>query len=142
MDGLRFSCVPGCTRCCDTHGYVYITEGDLVRIAAHMKLTAAEFEVRYVYRTRHLMRLRKPRQSQCHFLREGGCAIHPVKPTQCRTFPFWPELVETRTAWEQTGQRCPGIGTGPLIQIGTAMETAEEMRRSYPGLYKPTLPDE
>jgi hypothetical protein len=25
---------------------------------------------------------------------------------------------------------------GPLIQIGTAMETAEEQRRAYPDMYK------
>ncbi len=134
--GLRFTCQPGCTRCCEVKGYVYLSESDLTRAAAYLGLSAAEFERRYVYRTRHLLRLRKPRHSQCHFLQNGGCAIHPAKPTQCRLFPFWPELVESRKAWRETARWCPGIGTGPLIQIGTALETAEAMREAYPSLYE------
>ncbi len=135
MDGLRFSCVPGCIACCDVPGFVYITENDLRRIAAYLKLKPAEFESRYVYRTRHRLRLRKPPGSQCHFLRKDGCMIHVVKPTQCRLFPFWPELVENRQAWEQAGGRCPGIGTGPLFKVGTALEIAEEMKETYPAPY-------
>ena len=59
--GFRFACVPGCSRCCDVEGYVYLTEDDLLRAAAYVRLSAAEFERRYVYRTRHLIRLRKPK---------------------------------------------------------------------------------
>jgi Fe-S-cluster containining protein len=87
------------------------------------------------YRTAHQRRFRKPRDRQCPFLEDHRCAIHPAKPTQCRTFPFWPELVEDRKAWANTGKYCPGIGTGELIQIGTAMEIAEQHRRAYPEDY-------
>ncbi len=135
MEGIRFTCQKGCTRCCEVTGFVYITEDDLRRAAAFMGMTAAAFERKYVYRTRHLLRLRKPRGSQCHFLHAGGCTIHPAKPTQCRLYPFWPELVEQRRAWERERTVCPGIGQGPLIQIGTALETASEMKRAYPGMY-------
>jgi uncharacterized protein len=135
MDGLRFECVPGCTNCCQVQGWVYITEDDLSRAAAFLQMTAEAFEAEYVVRTKHLLRLRKPRDSQCHFLHGGGCRIHPVKPVQCRLFPFWPELVEDRDSWQEAAQNCPGIGKGSLIQIGQAMETASEMRRAYPGHY-------
>lgn len=135
MDGIRFSCQKGCTRCCDVNGFVYLTEDDLRNAARFLGMTPSAFERQYVYRTRHLLRLRKPRARQCHFLNASGCSIHPVKPVQCRLFPFWPELLESRKAWEETGHRCPGIGTGPLIQIGTALETAEEMKRAYPSMY-------
>jgi Fe-S-cluster containining protein len=134
---LRFECQPGCIRCCDTHGFVYLTEQDLLRMAAYVGLTPAEFEARYVFRTRHLLRLRKPRQKQCPFLSGRGCNVHPVKPVQCRVYPFWPEYVENRDIWEYEGRhKCPGIGKGELVQIGSAMEMAEEMRTAYPALYK------
>jgi uncharacterized protein len=135
MDGLRFRCVPGCTNCCRVQGWVYITETNIREAAGFLKLTIEEFESRYVVRTKNTLRLRKPQGSQCHFLNEGGCGIHPVKPVQCRLFPFWPELVESRTEWDDAGQKCPGIGKGPLIQIGTAMEVANEMRTAYPSHY-------
>ncbi len=114
---------------------MYLTEDDLKRAAKFTGMSAKAFESKYVYRTRHQMRLRKPPDKQCSFLQEHGCSIHPAKPTQCRTFPFWPEIVERRSAWNRTGRYCPGIGKGPLIQIGTAMEIAEEQRKAYPKMY-------
>jgi uncharacterized protein len=82
-----------------------------------------------------LLRLRMPRHTQCHFLRDDGCSIHPAKPTQCRVFPFWPELVEDKREWRKTAAYCPGIGKGPLIQIERARQLAGEMREGYPGMY-------
>jgi len=136
MVDVRFNCQPGCTNCCDMEGFVYLTEDDLKRAAIFVGMPAKAFEKKYVYRTRHQMRFRKPPEKQCAFLGERGCSIHPAKPTQCRTFPFWPEIVERKATWNKTGRYCPGIGKGPLIQIGTAMEIAEEQRRAYPEMYK------
>jgi Fe-S-cluster containining protein len=135
MDALRFECQPGCTRCCEVKGYVYLTEDDLRRAAAHLGLSTADFEARYVIRYRHLLRLRKPKGAQCHFLTEKGCSIHKVKPVQCRLYPFWPELVENRAVWNAAAKYCPGIGKGELVQIGTACEIAGEMKQAYPSLY-------
>ena len=133
---LRFECQRGCVNCCDQDGFVYLTEDDLKRAAKFTGVSARAFESKYIYRTRRALRFRKPRDRQCPFLEDHGCSIHPAKPTQCRTFPFWPELVEDRVAWKCTAKFCPGIGKGPLIQIGTAMEIANEQRRAYPDDYK------
>src|SRR5947207_11358439 len=80
-EGLRFACQPGCTECCRQKGFVYLTPDDLRRMAAFTGMTAAAFEKRYVYRTARQMRLRVPREGSCPFLEQGGCAIHPAKPT-------------------------------------------------------------
>ena len=133
--GLRFACQPGCTECCTQRGFVYLTEDDLVRAATFLGMAPAAFERQYVYRTRNKLRLRVPRESQCHFLRGDGCSIHPAKPTQCRIFPFWPELVESRREWKKTARYCPGMGKGPLVQIETARQQAAEMREAYPEMY-------
>ncbi len=136
MESVRFECQPGCTNCCDQQGYVYLTEDDLIRAAQFTGMGTEAFEKKYVYRTRHEMRFRKPRKKQCSFLEGHGCAIHPAKPTQCRTFPFWPEVVERKVTWNRTARYCPGIGKGPLIQISVARAVAEEQRRAYPEMYK------
>ena len=133
--GLRFECQRGCTECCRQRGFVYLTEQDLVRAAAFLGMTPQAFERKYVYRTRRILRLRVPRDAHCYFLNAEGCSIHPAKPTQCRIFPFWPELVESRREWNKTAAYCPGIGKGPLIQIADARRDAAEMRQNYPQLY-------
>ena len=114
---------------------MYLTEDDLARAAGFLGMTAASFERQYVYRTKNHMRLRMPRNSLCRYLRADGCLIHPAKPTQCRIFPFWPELVESRREWKKTARWCPGIGKGPLIQIEKARAQAQEMREGYPAMY-------
>jgi hypothetical protein len=131
--GLRFECQPGCTACCEQKGFVNLTEADIPRAAQFLGMTPAAFERKYVFRTKNRRRLRVPRDSQCSFLRDGGCSIHPAKPTQCRVFPFWPELVESRQEWRKTARYCPGMGKGPLIQIEAAKELAAEIRAGYPG---------
>src|SRR5262252_695242 len=125
-EGLRFACQTGCTECCRQRGFVYLTPDDLVRMAAFTGMTPAAFEKKYVYRTSRQMRLRVPAGGTCPFLEENGCSIHPAKPTQCRIFPFWPELVESRREWLKVARGyCPGIGKGPLIQIEIARAQAE-----------------
>jgi len=133
---LRFSCQPGCTKCCEVQGFVYLTEGDLQNMAEYVGLPARAFEDKYVVRFKQLLRLRKPRRAQCHFLTKEGCSVHPVKPVQCRLYPFWPELVEERAQWEAERKMCPGIGKGELIQIGRACEVAAEMKTAYPAIYE------
>lgn len=134
-EGMRFECQPGCTECCRQQGFVYLAEADLPRAAKFLGMTVAAFERKYVYRTRNRMRLRVPRDAHCHFLLNDRCSIHPAKPTQCRIFPFWPELVDSRRQWLKTARYCPGIGKGPLVQIETVREQAREMRAAYPEQY-------
>ena len=87
---------------------MYLSEADIERAAAYLGMTPRRsFERKYVYRTRNRLRLRVPRRAHCHFLVEGGCGIHPAKPTQCRTFPFWPELVDHPKEWAKVGQILP-----------------------------------
>ena len=65
---FRFECQPGCINCCTQSGHVYLTEEDIDRISAHLKLDRAVFEQRYVYRTKKRVRLTIPRTHWCHFL--------------------------------------------------------------------------
>ena len=132
---MRFSCQPGCTRCCTQKGWVYLSEEDVPRLAAFLDMSVGDLERQYVYRTKHTRRLRKPRQGQCPFLRADGCSVHPAKPTQCRAFPFWPELIESQEELQQTARWCPGVGKGDLVPVKTLEESAREMRRAYPHMY-------
>ena len=37
------------------------------------------------------------------------CRVHAVKPSQCRTFPFWSELLDDERAWLEARRDCPGM---------------------------------
>jgi hypothetical protein len=38
--------------------------------------------------------------------------IYPVRPLQCRTYPFWFQNLRSEKKWRLTGTACPGIGQG------------------------------
>jgi Fe-S-cluster containining protein len=133
---MRFECQPGCTKCCDQEGLVYLSEDDLVRLAAFTGMDVARFERRYVVRTTNILRLRKPRNRQCPFLLADGCSVHAAKPTQCRTFPFWPELLDDPKELDAAARYCPGIGKGELVNITLARKEADAMRAAVPHQYE------
>lgn len=45
------------------------------------------------------------------------CRAHGSRPTQCRTWPFWPENLRNRDSWRRAGENCEGIGRGRLIPL-------------------------
>jgi|SRR5215475_3333590 len=131
---MRFSCQLGCTRCCTQEGWVYLSVEDVPRLAAFLGMSAMEFQNEYIYSTKYSLRLRR-RRGQCPFLNSEGCSVHPAKPTQCRLFPFWPELIEDEKALEATAQWCPGIGKGDFVSIESLQESTREMQEAYPRDY-------
>jgi Fe-S-cluster containining protein len=116
-------------------GEVYLSKEDGPRIAAHLSMEIADFEAKYIESKGRSARLRKPPDRQCLFHQQGKCAIHTVKPVQCRVFPYWPEIIETAEAWDETAKRCPGMNKGALVQIEIVREVSQEMRRAYPQMY-------
>lgn len=132
---MRFTCQPGCTRCCTQKGWVYLGRDDASRLAKFLGMSLRAFRSRYVYATKHRLRLLKPKGGQCPFLMADGCSVHSVKPTQCRTFPFWPELVEDKKELKETARWCPGIGKGDLVSIEALEASARELRDAYPDQY-------
>ena len=62
--------------------------------------------------------LRERANGDCVFYdKAAGCTIYPVRPRQCRTWPFWESNIKTVTAWEHTCKICPGSGQGELIPV-------------------------
>ena len=54
-------------------------------------------------------------------------SIYAVRPSQCRAFPFWPELLRSQSAWDAAARKCPGMNEGPLL---TPEDIAEWQRRA------------
>ncbi|MCA8912053.1 MAG: YkgJ family cysteine cluster protein, partial [Planctomycetes bacterium] len=54
-----------------------------------------------------------------------GCGIYEVRPTQCRTYPFWPDIMRAPETWQREAQQCPGIGQDTLVDAETVDEQLE-----------------
>ena len=112
--GLRFECTR-CGRCCTRPGPVFFPPEDLARAARFLKLTEARFKQKFrVHDLDGVAAVEPEDHDACPFHVEGsGCSIYEARPTQCRTFPFWPEIAHRRRSWERAGRACEGIGRGP-----------------------------
>jgi Fe-S-cluster containining protein len=125
-DGLRFSCTQ-CGNCCSGDpGYVWATREEIAKIAAFLGRPDGWLDPAHLRRVGLRYSLTEKPDGDCIFLsREGGksaCTIYPVRPLQCRTWPFWPENLESAGAWQKTGKKCPGLNHGShytFVQIET-----------------------
>lgn len=115
-DGLRFACTQ-CGKCCTGEpGYVWVTADEVAALAAFRGEPVGEFVALYTRRARGGRTLKEKGNGDCVFYdREKGCTVYPVRPPQCRTWPFWESNVETPADWERTKAVCPGSGRGELI---------------------------
>ena len=119
-DGLRFECT-GCHACCrgGHEGVVYATAAEVSRIAEHLGRSEREFRRAQVGKLEGHDVIRLNRDGDCSLWRDG-CTVYAVRPRQCRTYPFWPEHLKTRAAWEREAAACEGMNRGvrhSLVQI-------------------------
>ena len=123
QDGLR---VRGtrCGHCCTgAPGYVWVNEKEIAAIADYRGEAFQQVAALYTRPAQRGRSLREKVKGDCVFYdRKEGCTIYPVRPRQCRTWPFWPSNVSTPEAWRRTCEACPGSGQGELI-------SAEEITR-------------
>lgn len=129
-DGLKFTCTQ-CGNCCTGGpGYVWISDEEIARLAEHLNLTVAQTRQKYCRKVAGRISLKERRTPEgnydCVFLteqsagdhvhspgsRRRGCSIYPVRPLQCRTWPFWSQNLQTPAAWAFSAKRCHGMNAG------------------------------
>jgi uncharacterized protein len=113
-DGLRFECTQ-CGHCCTgAPGYVWVTVQDIYRIAEFLGMRERDFVRSYVRKVNQRLSLIELPGGNCIFY-DKGCKIYPVRPMQCKTFPFWKEIVAKPASWGRTATECPGINQGKMF---------------------------
>src|SRR6266568_693637 len=116
QDGLRFKCTQ-CGNCCTGEpGFVWVNEEELLAIAEFRNEPIGEVKGLYTSAVGSDRTLHEKPNGDCVFYdRKAGCTIYPVRPRQCRTWPFWESTVLTPERWKKTCEKCPGAGSGELI---------------------------
>ena len=117
-DGLAFECTR-CGSCCTgAPGYVWVDEHEIGRLAEALGRSLDEFGAGYLRRVGDRLSLIERPGGDCIFWdRTAGCTVYESRPTQCRTWPFWPENLESPAAWRGAAAGCPGIGRGPHFDV-------------------------
>ena len=119
---LRFSCTQ-CGKCCITAGdyHVFLTESEAQEICSHLQLSRGWFRRRYLRRLEEGdLVLASGTGDGCVFLSaRGHCRVYPVRPLQCRSYPFWPELAGNARAWNREMRRCEGINQGEIVLLAS-----------------------
>lgn len=125
-EGLRFACAK-CNDCCGGGpGYVWVSRDEIRRMAEYAGMSARQFFGLYCRRIFRGVSLKEKMNSECVMLGPEGCTVYAVRPSQCRTWPFWASNVETPQAWKRVTERCRGAGRGWLY-------SREEIKRIAAG---------
>jgi len=141
VGGLSFECIQ-CGRCCSGpgEGYIWVAKAQIEMIADFLQMTVRELRRRFLRRVGlRVTIIERANTKDCTFLQNGPlprlaspalaspqvragdagacpgrrrCTIYPVRPNQCRTWPFWPNNLSSIDAWNRAAQKCPGINRG------------------------------
>jgi len=117
-DGLAFECTR-CGACCTgAPGFVWVSMEEIERLAEFRGETVEQFSAQFVRRVGDRYSLTEKPGGDCIFWHpSAGCTVYPARPVQCRTWPFWPENVETEADWNHVREICPGSGRGRVFSV-------------------------
>jgi len=104
-----FSCNGNC--CTGESGYIWVDAKKIEEIATFLNISIKSFKNNYVkkyYNGYSLKEIKSGGEYKCIFFDEKtkGCEIYPVRPRQCKTFPFWDHF---KNNTEEVQKECPAI---------------------------------
>jgi Fe-S-cluster containining protein len=117
-EGYTYMFTPSACEACGGHcctgetGYIWAKYEEIDAMASFLTLSIEEFATRYLRKVKHRYSLIEkqlaPDNFACIFFDESKkrCSIYPVRPLQCRTFPFWEQFKNNE---EEVRKECPGI---------------------------------
>ena len=124
-DGLAFECTR-CGACCTgAPGFVWVTPEEIARLAEARGESVAKFSKAFVRRVGDRYSLIEKPGGDCIFWdRRTGCTVYEARPVQCRTWPFWPENIESPDSWDGVARGCPGTNRGRVYTVEEILDAA------------------
>ncbi|KAF4137788.1 putative zinc- or iron-chelating domain [Phytophthora infestans] len=115
---LRFRCT-SCGKCCTGRGgRVRVNDREVEELAAATDSSPSEFNRKFTrvveedvdgQKRTQLVLQQTPDDKQCIFLQGSKCSVYQARPTQCRTFPWWPRHLVSDYDWQLAAKDCEGI---------------------------------
>jgi Fe-S-cluster containining protein len=121
-EDLYFQCT-GCGRCCQNEGDVWFSHEEFFDLVNMLNMPIEEAFESYVVRVlgnwveakSQILSLKSNKTTNgCIFLSpiDGKtCTIYEFRPEQCRSYPFWPNLLKNKETWlnESHDSGCEGF---------------------------------
>jgi len=129
-DGLEFACSQ-CGNCCTgAPGYVWMNDAEIHAMAEYVNMPVADFITTYTRKVGIRVTLRERSNYDCVFFDsvKRNCTVYPVRPRQCRTWPFWDSNLKSPEAWEDVKLTCPGAGQGNFVSLEEIQRQAALIR--------------
>ncbi len=115
--GFNFEFNPeACTecqgRCCNGEsGDIFVNGKEIKAISRFLGIEASEFMEEYLIKVSYESSIKEIKTNDnyaCVFFdkEKNKCSIYPVRPNQCRTFPFWSCFKDKP---KEVLRECPGI---------------------------------
>ena len=104
------SCDGNC--CIGESGYIWITKNEIEKLAQFQGVSIQELAEQSLKKVGYKYSIREIELSSNNFackffdLDKRQCSIYDVRPSQCRTFPFWDYY---KDKIEEVKQECPAI---------------------------------
>lgn len=98
--------------CIGESGYIWITKQEIENLTKHLNITIDELAQKFIFKVGYKFSIREKLISKnnyaCVFfdLTKKQCSIYEVRPSQCRTFPFWEYF---KNNIEEVKEECPAI---------------------------------
>ncbi len=123
-DGLCFSCTQSGNCCTGPPGAIWFTDEEGRAMAKKLNLPVDTFYQRYTRMVGTRWSLTEnltDGKFDCIFLdwetNKPSCKLYEARPSQCKSWPFWPENLTSKTSWLRAKKEtpCPGMDSGKLI---------------------------
>ncbi|MRI58916.1 MAG: zinc/iron-chelating domain-containing protein [Epsilonproteobacteria bacterium] len=104
--GMCASCEGNCCR--GESGYIWVTKSEIEQIARFLGITSQHLIQNYLKKVGYrytIKEIKREGEYFCLFF-DKGCQIYPVRPAQCRSYPFWDHFKNNK---EEVCKECKGI---------------------------------
>ncbi len=117
---IKFKCI-GCGYCCKCEpGFVFLGKKDIEMLKNEFNQSFDTLLEKYLRVVNvgeyYQLSLLEKSNNECIFLENNKCSIYNNRPIQCRTYPFWPQIISSKENYLKEKDYCPGIGNGKIVE--------------------------